>query len=190
MDYVTRNGAFDQPTPLPVGATATSRPPWYFTRLRNVTGDFVGENTGPFNVNSGAAARFQIVGQPVGSFSDFGALAQRITYCSGTTYTISFAARQNQSTTQTCRLGFFTTSEGTILTLDNQLTPVWTEYPNPLLSGPCQWSQTFRDNLCEQNPDGTFSDELQIQVQCFGVAGQVPSGVEIEIDSIYIQPVY
>lgn len=56
MDYVVRNGAFDQPTKIPVGATRSSSPGWTPARLQNATIDFVGRPAGPNNVNSNGAA--------------------------------------------------------------------------------------------------------------------------------------
>ena len=130
-------------------------------------------------------SRYRLKAQPPNAFAAFAALTQNISYCHKTNYTIAFAARQNDTTTQSCRLTFFTPYEGSVLTFDNLLTPTWTEY------GPYIWHdyQTFRDHRCEQDPvNGSFPDQLQILVQCQGVEGQTPGDVEIELDSIYILP--
>lgn len=109
-------------------------------------------------------------------------LSQPISWCNGTTYAFSLYARQIPSTSQSCRLSFFTGYEGTI---GDWETPAFSELFQKF--GPVT-RRIFRDSA-EVNAKGEYSDTLNIIVQCTGITGQPVRNTLFEVDSVVVEPV-
>ena len=109
-------------------------------------------------------------------------LSQPLSWCNGTTYAFSLYARQYPSTSQSCRLSFFTGYEGGIGSWE---TPEFSELFQKF--GPVT-RRIYRDNG-EVNAKGEYSDRLDIIVQCTGITGQPVRNTLFEVDSVVVEPV-
>ncbi|KAI9772779.1 MAG: hypothetical protein M1835_006230 [Candelina submexicana] len=158
-------------------------PPWYYRNLVNITGDFKREDYAVADYNPYGVAAFHFTPQPPAIGLASGTLSNAITFCSGTTYALTFDARNAAYLSQSCTLTVSLQNSGLINTYPaTSFSDCFRDF-GPVTFRPVRFAQNGEPT----NADGTYNDVLDFSIRCVGVAGQaLPSEGLFEVDRVSV----